>query len=185
MGLIQEVQALNKQNTQEQEKLQKKVDALTKKLERAEQLKEYQKDEFKAVENDLKNCFSSCFDKEGLKAGSINLHLKATRDEILKNIPETTLEYDFIDKNYEKILAQVQKIYENDAKAKEKILQAKLAEDLQQELEKKKEEEEKNKRKWWQILFIILGKIFKYTIGIVFVIIYSIFKIISLIAKKY
>lgn len=135
MSLAQEVRELANNNEQltneyirakrELEKNQKEVEKLEKKLELARQekenKKEYERGLLKAVENDLINTFSRCFEDEGLENGYINLRLKSTRDEILQNVPENEIEARYIDENYEKILEKVKKIYKNDFEAKQEL----------------------------------------------------------------
>ena len=115
---------------------QKEVEKLTKQLERAKEekanQKEYEQGLKIAIENDLRNTFEKCFDRDGLEKGYINLSLKQTRNEILQNITHSTFEYDYINSNYERILNKVKKIYENDQKAKNKILTMHLQQ-MQQE----------------------------------------------------
>lgn len=160
---------------------QKEVERLQRQLERAKEEKEnkkqYERDLKIAVENDLKNCFYNCFEREGLKKGLINLSLKATRDEIIENVGENEIERNFIDNNYEKILNKVKKVYENDQKAKNTI----LAYQLQQQQIKEQEQEKKNQK--WIIAFNIIGNIFKWFFIILFGGIYLIFKFVSDLAN--
>lgn len=66
------------------------------------------------VSEELIRCFKNCIEREGVKLGYLNLSLKSTRNEILKNIPENMSERYYLDKNYEKILNDVLKMYKND-----------------------------------------------------------------------
>lgn len=131
------------QNEKEVERLQKRIDELKAKN---KQIAEYKKDKMKAVENDLINTFKRDFEKEGYRKAIINLNLKVTRDEILQNVPENSLEIEWIDNNYERILKKVAKIYENDEKAKQQIMQTQLAQVLKEQAEKKAIEEAKSKK---------------------------------------
>ena len=158
--------------TKQAEKLQQKLDKLQ---EQKEQQREYERGLKKAAENDLKNTFYKCFDRDGLEKGYINLSLKATRDEILKNVPESTQEAEYIDDNYEKILNKVKKIYENDLKAKNRL----------QELQTAQQQEKENKKiQLKNTILKTLSTIFKWTFGLLFVITFSIWKIIKEIADK-
>ena len=160
---------------------QKEVERLQRQLERAKEEKEnkkqYERDLKIAVENDLKNCFYNCFEREGLEKGSINLSLKVTRNEIIQNVGENEIERNYIDNNYEKVLNKVKKVYENDQKAKNTI----LAYQLQQQQIKEQEQEKKNKK--WITFFNIIGNILKWSCVILFGGIYLIFKFISDLAK--
>lgn len=129
MGLISEVGGLKKEYRQARKEAQeatKKAEELRKKLdkkkEKEENQKIYERDLEKAVAHDLRHTFEKCFERDGLEKGFINLSLKATRDEILNNIPESDIEWHYINENYEKILNKIKKIYENDQKAKNYII---------------------------------------------------------------
>lgn len=157
MGLITEVEELKneyKQAQKDKAKAIKEAEKLAKKLEKEkeekQQFKNYEKDLYKAIENDLKDTFQRCFERDGLNKGYINLCLKETRDEILNNVPESDIEYHYINDNYEKILEKVKKIYENDQKAKQTLLQAELLE------QQKKQQQEKDKTKKIITIFFIL-----------------------------
>ena len=77
------------------------------------------------------------------KSGYINLSLVTTRNEIIKNVAENTIEYDYLYNNYEKILNKVKKIYENDEKAKYAYLQMQMQEQINQYKEQQKKEQKK------------------------------------------
>lgn len=168
MGLAQEVRELadtNKQLTneylrakREAEKATKEAEQLAKKLELARQekenQKEYERDLKKAVEKDIINTFSMCFESEGLEKGYINLRLKKTRDDIIRNVPENEFEARYLDENYERILEKVKKIYQNDFNAKQTLIQEETAKQLLKEMEEQEKEDKKN-----AILYILI-KIF-------------------------
>ena len=148
MGLCAEVQELkntSKRNQTQQEKLQKEVDRLQKKLEEAREekktKKEYERDLKKAVEEDVTRTFCQCFERDGVEMGYINLTLKTTREKILANVHENDAEWHYLNENYEKILNKVKKIYINDENAKQKLLQMQLQEQqfTQNQDEKKQE----------------------------------------------
>ena len=65
------------------------------------------RDNYLTVLEEVQNCFRRCFQRDGLELGYTNLSLKSTRDEILQNIPENTVERFYLDNNYEKILNDV------------------------------------------------------------------------------
>lgn len=143
MGLIQEVQALRMDYKNSQEELlkaQKEIARLKAKIEnnkeKEKSLKQYDRDIKKAVENDLRKTFERCFERDGLEKGYINLTLKVTRDEILKNVAESSTEVEYMDKIYETTLNKVKKIYENDQKAKNTLKQIELHPKLIEEQKK-------------------------------------------------
>lgn len=140
--------------------------------------KEYEKDLYLALEKELTNTFTDCFDREGLQKGSINLSLKSTRDDILNHIPENEAEYDFLNKNYERILSKVQKIYENDERAKQKYLEI----ELQKQLAEQQKEAEKDAK--FERNIKIIGSIFKWALIIIFAPIVLLFIFISMCAKN-
>ena len=167
MGVFtMELEKMNKTIRDNQQKQIEEIKAIEKRkrkeAEKKQQLKEYEKEYFKAVENDLKNAFEKCFERDGLAKAYINLCLLETRKEILKNIPETASEYDFINNNYEKILEQVKKRFENDQKAKNA---------LQQIQAKAKQEQKERENKKTQILYKICSIIFSPLTLILFVIV--------------
>ena len=126
-------------NQKEVEKLQKQIDNLKKEK---QQEKEYKKDYFIAVKKDLQATFKHCFDEEGAKKAYIHLRLKNTRERIILNVGESSIERDWIDDNYEKELEKVRKIYENDEKARMEILAPKLLEEAQKAQEQKEKDQQ-------------------------------------------
>ena len=175
MGVLtMELEKVNKTITDSQ----KEVERLQRKLERAKEEKEnkkqYERDLKIAVENDLKNCFYNCFEREGLEKGLINLSLKVTRDEIIQNVGESETEKNYIDDNYEKILNKIKKVYINDQKAKNAIIAHQLKQQQEKELQEMQEQEKKSQK--WIIIFNIIGSILKWACIILFGGIYLIFK---------
>lgn len=168
MGIISEVQKIKKEYKQakmETEKATKKVKELTKKLEVAKEEKqnkrEYERDLKKAVKDDLITTFQRCFDRDGLRKGYLNLSLKATRDEILENVPENDLEGHYVDDNYERILNKVKKIYENDQKAKEELQKIELQKQLTTALDQQRIQQEKKKKEEKKLdIFYLLTNLF-------------------------
>ena len=137
-ALTMEIERLNKtieNNNKELEKNQKEVERLQKKLEQQreekQQQREYERDLKKAVENDCLQCMNRCFEREGYKKALITLQLTETRTDILQHIPDSEIERNYLNNNYEKILNKVKKIYENDQKAKNEMLTQQLREELE------------------------------------------------------
>ena len=101
---------------------QKEVERLTKQLEKAKEekktQKEYERGLKKAVEHDCIECMKRDFEKEGFANACINLQLVTTRQAILENVPESEIERQYLDDNYERIFNKVKKIYANNEKAK-------------------------------------------------------------------
>ena len=117
---------------------QKEVEKLARQLEIAKEekktQKEYERDLKKAVEHDCIECMKRDFEKEGFQNACINLQLVTTRQSILKNIPKSEIERQYLDDNYERIFNKVKKIYANNEKAKIQMEQLKA----QQEEEARK-----------------------------------------------
>lgn len=170
---------------QEQKKRLEEIKKIEEKKEKEKEQKQYEKDLKIAVENDLKNCFMNCFEREGLQKGYINLRLLSTRKEIIENVGENFAERQYIDENYEKILSKVKQIYENDQKAKSEYMQLQLLEEQQkqQEEEQKQQEKEQNKNIILNILCYLVQGI-KWLFIILFGGIYLIFKFIYELANK-
>ncbi len=128
-ALTMELEKINRTNN-EILKNQKKVDELTEKLEQVKQekrtQKEYERDLKIACENDLFSLLSTKFEQLGYEKAVISLQLVATRQEIIKIIATTEFEHMYLNKNYERIYNRVKRIYENDKKAKESLIQSEL-----------------------------------------------------------
>ena len=132
MGVLtMEVEKMNKTLIENQ----KKVEELTKQLEKAKEQKktqkEYERGLKKAVEHDCIECMRRDFKKEGFTNACINLQLVTTRQAILENIPESELERQYLDDNYERIFNKVKKIYANNEKAKMQAEQLKAQQEEQ------------------------------------------------------
>ena len=132
MGVLtMEVEKMNKTLIENQ----KKVEELTKQLEKAKEQKktqkEYERGLKKAVEHDCIECMRRDFEKEGFTNACINLQLVTTRQAILENIPESELERQYLDDNYERIFNKVKKIYANNEKAKMQAEQLKAQQEEQ------------------------------------------------------
>ena len=126
MGVLtMEVEKMNKTIIENQ----KEVERLTRQLEKAKEerktQKEYERDLKKAVEHDCIECMKRDFEKEGFQNACINLQSVTTRQAILKNVPESELERQYLDDNYERIFNKVKKIYANNEKAKIQMEQLK------------------------------------------------------------
>lgn len=141
---------------------QKEVERLTKQLEKSKEekktQKEYEKDLKIAVENDLISTMKGYFEHEPFQNACINLSLTSTRQEILDNVPESELERNWVDKNYERIFSKVKKIYENDMKAKQQIQNMILQKQLKEQ--QIQEEQDAKFENGVKIFFNILKWIF-------------------------
>lgn len=177
MGLIQEVQELSDNNKQlyneykkaqkEAEQATKKAEQLAKKLEQAreekQQKREYERDIIKAVERDCIQCMKRCFDREGYQKAFYHLQLVETRKEILQHIPESEIESEYLDNNYEKILTKVKKQYENDQKAKTYFLTEQLKEvQKQKEIEKAEQQKKQETKNIFFNLIVFLAYAFMF-----------------------
>ena len=124
MGLLNEIAELKNECRLAELKREETLKEIAK-LERQQAImneqKIYEKDMKKAIENELKATFDDFFYKNGLEVGLNILSLLETRENIIKNIAETSNESDFLHENYERILNKVKKKYENDFKARERI----------------------------------------------------------------
>lgn len=125
-ALTMEVKKMNKSIIENQ----KEVERLTRQLEKAKEekktQKEYERDLKKAVEHDCIECMKRDFEKEGFTNACINLQLVTTRQAILKNVPESEIERQYLDDNYERIFNKVKKIYANNEKASIQAEQLKI-----------------------------------------------------------
>jgi magnesium-transporting ATPase (P-type) len=119
-----------------------------------------QKDFIQSAKEELERCFVNDIEKEGIDMALINLHLKSTRDSILKNISESREEYDYLNENYEKILNRTTKIYVNDAKARKKrdeLIEQKKIELLQEKIEEKEQKSSTIKIIILIVSFLVFG----------------------------
>lgn len=119
-----------------------------------------QKDFIQSAKEELERCFVNDIEKEGIDMALINLHLKSTRDSILKNISESREEYDYLNENYEKILNRTTKIYVNDAKARKKrdeLIEQKKIELLQEKIEEKEQKSSTIKIIILIVIFLVFG----------------------------
>lgn len=164
MGLLAEVQTMNikqarkeQEEKRKQEQRQKEIEEIMRKKDQKQQEQEYLKDLKKAVEKDLKNTFENCFEREGLQKAYINLCLKETRDNIIKNVAESSIESEYVDQIYENTLNKVKKIYENDEKAKQALLQMQMQEQIKQQ--QVKEEKRNIFYNLMNILFLLFNPI--------------------------
>lgn len=128
---------------QERKKFEKEFLKLQQENHRLKKEKEYEKDIFLAVENDVREYFFHYFeDKQDIEKAFCELSLLKIRDLILREKTHTALEGHYLDKNYEKILNSVYNIVKNDRKAQEnlrppltkeeKIEKARIADELHQ-----------------------------------------------------
>ena len=175
--LTMEVEKMNKTIFENQ----KEVERLTKQLEKTKEekktQKEYERDLKKAVEHDCIECMKRDFEKEGFTNACINLQLVTTRQAILENVPESEIERQYLDDNYERIFNKVKKIYANNEKSKEQI---QLFQNQKQLEEQQKQEEQDAKfENGIKIFFNIL----KWICIIIFAPIVLLFIFISMCAK--
>lgn len=124
-ALTMEVEKLNRTIANNQNKIEKLNKQLEKTREEKKTQKEYERDLKKAVEHDCIECMKDDFEREGYTNACINLQLVATRQAILKNVPKSEIERQYLDDNYEKIFNKVKKIYANNEKAKIQLEQLK------------------------------------------------------------
>ena len=162
-------------------KNQKEVERLSKQLESAKERKktqkEYERDLKKAVENDCIECMKRDFETEGFYNACINLQLLSTRQAILKNVPESEFERQYLDDNYERIFNKVKKIYANNEKSKQQIHQIELRKQFEKYQKQNESDEkfEKNVKTFFNIL--------KWICIIIFAPIVLLFIFISMCAK--
>ena len=178
MGVLtMEVKKLNKTI----EENQKEAERLARQLERAKEekktRKEYERDIKKAVEHDCIECMKRDFEKEGFQNACINLQLVTTRQAILENVPESEIERQYLDDNYERIFNKVKKIYANNEKSKERIQLLKN----QQQLEEQQIQEQQDTK--FENGIKIFFKILKWICIIIFAPIVLLFIFISMCAK--
>ena len=132
MGVLtMEVEKMNKTLIENQKKVEKLTKQLEKTKEQKKTQKEYERGLKKAVEHDCIECMRRDFEKEGFTNACINLQLVTTRQAILENIPESELERQYLDDNYERIFNKVKKIYANNEKAKMQAEQLKAQQEEQ------------------------------------------------------
>lgn len=131
----------------------------------------------KSAKEELERCFCNSFEKYGTQTAILGLSLKNTRDDILSHIPESRIEYDYLNENYEKILNKIKKIYTNDEKAKMQLQQIEIQKQIEQE-QLQREKDEKFERTCNAI-----GSILKWTLIIIFAPIILLFMFIAGLAK--
>lgn len=176
-ALTMEVEKLNRTIANNQNKIEKLNKQLEKTREEKKTQKEYERDLKKAVEYDCIECMRRDFEKEGFTNACINLQLVTTRQAILKNVPESELERQYLDDNYERIFNKVKKIYANNEKSREQIQL--LQNKKQLEEQQKQEEQDAKFENGIKIFFNIL----KWICIIIFAPIVLLFIFISMCAK--
>lgn len=131
----------------------------------------------KSAKEELERCFCNSFEKYGTQTAILGLSLKNTRDDILSHIPESRIEYDYLNENYEKILNKIKKIYINDEKAKMQLQQIKTQKQIEQEqLQRAKDEK-------FERTCNTIGLILKWSLIIIFAPIILLFMFIAGLAK--
>lgn len=178
MGVLtMEIEKVNKAIIENQKEVEKLTRQLNNAKEEKKTQKEYERDLKKAVEHDCIECMKRDFEKEGFTNACINLQLVTTRQAILENVPESEIERQYLDDNYERIFNKVKKIYANNEKSKEQI---QLFQNQKQLEEQQKQEEQDAKfENGIKIFFNIL----KWICIIIFAPIVLLFIFISMCAK--
>lgn len=149
MGVLtMEIEKINKTIIENQKEVEKLTRQLNNAKEEKKTQKEYERDLKKAVEHDCIECMKRDFEKEGFYNACINLQLVETRQAILENVPESEIERQYLDDNYERIFNKVKKIYANNEKAR-----------IQAEQLKAQQEEEARKNTTTYKVLVTLGVI--------------------------
>lgn len=139
--------------------------------------KNKQRSSVQSATEELERCFCNSFEKYGAQTAILGLSLKSTRDDILAHIPESRIEYDYLNENYEKILNKIKKIYINDEKAKMQLQEIEIQKKIEQE-QLQREKDEKFERTCNAI-----GSILKWSLIIIFAPIILLFMFISGLSK--
>ena len=178
MGVLtMEIEKMNKTIINNQKEVEKLARQLEIAKEEKKTQKEYERDLKKAVEHDCIECMKRDFEKEGFQNACINLQLVTTRQAILENVPESEIERQYLDDNYERIFNKVKKIYANNEKSKEQIQLLKN----QQQLEEQQIQEQQDTK--FENGIKIFFKILKWICIIIFAPIVFLFIFISMCAK--
>jgi len=168
----------------EQEKRKKEIEKIQRKKELQAEQKQYEKDLLLACKNDLKCKFEEEFSLQGLDAKYTFYNIEI-RDNLIKQIAKNSLEYDFLENNYNKILKQAIQKYELHKKYQEKKAEELTQEYIESMLPIWDEEEKQEKRKQAIYAFFkTLGIGFKWIFIIVFGLIFILLKIISELADR-
>lgn len=131
----------------------------------------------KSADEELERCFCNSFEKYGTQTAILGLSLKSTRDDILSHIPESRIEYDYLNENYEKILNKIKKIYINNEKAKMQLQQIEIQKQIEQEqLQRAKDEK-------FERTCNAIGSILKWSLIIIFAPVILLFMFIAGLAK--
>lgn len=136
-----------------------------------------QRSSIKSAVEELERCFCNSFEKYGTQTAILGLSLKSTRDDILAHIPESRIEYDYLNENYEKILNKIKKIYINDEKAKMQLQQIEIQKQIEQE-QLQLEQDEK-----FEKTCNAIGSILKWSLIIIFAPIILLFMFIAGLSK--
>lgn len=136
-----------------------------------------QRNSIRSATEELERCFCNSFEKYGTQTAILGLSLKSTRDDILAHIPESRIEYDYLNENYEKILNKIKKIYINDEKAKMQLQQIEIQKQIEQEqLQRAKDEK-------FERTCNAIGLILKWSLIIIFAPVILLFMFIAGLAK--
>lgn len=168
----------------EQEKRKKEIEKIQRKKDLQAEKKQYEKDLLLACKNDLKYKFEEEFGLQGLDAQYFFYNI-AIRDNLIKQIAKTSLEYDFLDNNYNKILKHTIQKYELHKKYQEKKEEEIAQEYVEKMLPIWNEEHKKEQQKIAIYAFLkALIISFKWIFIIVFGFIFLLLKLISNLANK-
>ena len=169
------IELIEKENNKTKE--EKEIEKIEKAKIQKKEENTVKRESVKLVEQDLFKTFKSTFEREPFNNACINLQLASTRQEILNHVPESDIEYNWVNNNYERVFNKVKKIYENDEKAKKQIHQIILEKQIAEQ-QRQAEQDEKFEN-GVKIFFYIL----KWICIIIFAPIVLLFIFISMCAK--
>ena len=168
----------------EQEKRKKEIEKIQRKKELQAEKKQYEKDLLLACKNDLKYNFEEEFRLQGSNA-KYNFYNIEIRDNLIKQIAKNSLEYDFLENNYNKILKQIIQKYELHQKYQEKKQEEITQEYVEKMLPIWEEEQKKEQRKIAIFTFLkALGISFKWIFIMLLGFIYLLLRLIANVADR-
>lgn len=159
--IMENKQKLKEQEEQEEQKRLKEIKKIERKKEQEREQKQYEKDLLLACERDLQTSFERIFesakpqDQLTLNIVLSKLYKLEYRNGLIDEKGSSTLEKDYLDKNYDKILNRVYKKWQNNLKSIE-------VENLQVQAEEFKEEQEEQEE-------VQKNPIFKIIMALVFI----------------
>lgn len=168
----------------EQEKRKKEIEKIQRKKDLQAEQKQYEKDLLLACKNDLKSKFENEFSLQGLDA-QYDFYNIEIRDNLIKQIAKNSLEYDFLENNYNKILKQTIQKYELHKKYQDKKEKDLTEEYVKEMLPIWDAEQKKEQRKIAIYTFFkSLGIGFKWAILLLLGFIYLLLKLIANVANR-